>query len=39
MQQAKATGKINDPVLRQEIAKLLILSKCGVPLGAHSVAF
>ena len=29
MQQAKATGKINDPVLRQEFAKLLILSKCG----------
>jgi alkylation response protein AidB-like acyl-CoA dehydrogenase len=29
MQQAKATGKINDPVVRQEIAKLLILSKTG----------
>lgn len=27
MQQAKATGKINDPVVRQEIAKLLIMSK------------
>jgi alkylation response protein AidB-like acyl-CoA dehydrogenase len=27
LERAKATGKINDPVVRQEIAKLLILSK------------
>lgn len=27
LKRAKATGKINDPVVRQEIAKLLILSK------------
>lgn len=27
MQRAKETGKINDPVIRQEIAKLLIMSK------------
>ena len=27
LQRAKETGKINDPVVRQEIAKLLIMSK------------
>ena len=27
MERAKATGRINDPVVRQEIAKLLIMSK------------
>ena len=27
LERAKATGKINDPVIRQEIAKLLIMSK------------
>jgi alkylation response protein AidB-like acyl-CoA dehydrogenase len=29
LQRAKETGKINDPVVRQEIAKLLILTRCG----------
>src|SRR5262249_8763891 len=27
MERARATGKINDPVLRQEIAKVLIMAK------------
>ena len=27
LERAKATGKINDPVVRQELAKVLVLSK------------
>jgi hypothetical protein len=27
MERARATGKINDPLLRQEIAKVLIMAK------------